>query len=98
MTVLRACLDCGTPSYWSRCALHRTARTRVRTANRQAAAAIVRLSPVCEDCGATSDLTSDHVVALARGGTNAGRQRVLCRSCNSRRGGGLAGNERRGPQ
>ena len=98
MTVLRACLDCGTPSYWSRCALHRTARTRVRTANRQAAAAIVRASPVCEDCGATSDLTSDHVVALARGGTNAGRQRVLCRSHNSQRGGGLAGNERRGPQ
>ncbi len=98
MTVLRACLDCGAPSPWTRCPEHRTARQRVRTANRQRARDVIAAQPWCSDCGSTRDLTSDHVVALARGGSNAGVQRVLCRPCNSRRGGGLAGNEGRGPQ
>lgn len=98
MTVLRACLDCGRPTPWTRCAEHQQARTRVRTANRQTARAVVRSSPVCADCGSTRDLTSDHVLPLARGGSNAGRQRTLCRPCNSRRGGALAGNEPRGRQ
>lgn len=92
MTVLRPCLDCGAPSPWSRCAAHRKARTRVRTANRKTARAVVDASPVCADCGSTRDLTSDHVVPLAQGGTNAGRQRTLCRPCNSRRGSQISGS------
>ena len=40
MTVLRACLDCGAPSPWTRCADHRQAKQRVRTANRSTAIAI----------------------------------------------------------
>lgn len=94
MTLLRACLDCGAPSLWSRCAHHRKARTRVRTANRQRARQIIAASPRCVVCGATNDLTSDHVQPLARGGSNAGPQRVLCRSCNSRLGGRLSDNPR----
>jgi 5-methylcytosine-specific restriction endonuclease McrA len=93
VTVLRACLDCGAPSPWSRCALHRKAKQRVRTRNRRTARAVIAASPVCADCGATRDLTSDHVVPLAQGGSNAGRQRTLCRPCNSRRGGRLAGGD-----
>lgn len=41
----------------------------------------------CDNCGATSDLTADHVVPLARGGTNdMGNVRVLCRACNGAKG------------
>ena len=98
MTVLRACLDCGAPSAWTRCPAHTRARTRVRTANRQRARDVIAAQPWCSDCGSTRDLTSDHVIALAEGGTNDGPQRTLCRPCNSRRGGGLSGNEGRGPQ
>ncbi len=92
MTVLRACIDCGTPSPWPRCAAHRRARQRVRDANRATARAVVAASPVCADCGATRDLTSDHVRPLARGGSNAGPQRTLCRPCNSRRGSQISGS------
>ena len=43
-------------------------------------------SPVCENCGRRDDLTADHIVPLARGGTNTIENvRVLCRSCNSAR-------------
>jgi HNH endonuclease len=42
---------------------------------------------LCEHCGATDDLTLNHLVAVARGGshdvTNAA---VLCRRCNARKG------------
>jgi 5-methylcytosine-specific restriction enzyme A len=34
------------------------------------------------------DLTADHVVPVAKGGHEEGELRVLCRSCNSRRGAG----------
>jgi 5-methylcytosine-specific restriction endonuclease McrA len=96
--ILRACIDCGTPSTGSRCAAHRRLKQRIRTANRGTARAVIAAAPACADCGATTDLTSDHVRPLARGGSNAGPQRVLCRRHNSSRGGALAGNEPRGRQ
>ena len=34
------------------------------------------------------DLTADHIVPVAKGGSEEGEVRVLCRSCNSRRGAG----------
>lgn len=40
----------------------------------------------CRRCGATEDLTIDHIQHWSRGGTNADENlRVLCRSCNSQR-------------
>ena len=98
MTVSRACIDCGTPSTSSRCALHGKIKQRVRTSNRARARAVVRASPRCVCCGSTRDLTSDHVQPLARGGSNASRQVTSCRACKSSRGGALAGNEPRGRQ
>ncbi len=98
MTVLRACLDCGQPSTGARCRTCTRARKRVRNSNAATARAVIRSTPVCADCGSTRDLTADHVVPLARGGSNAGPQRVLCRPCNSSRGGRLAGNDVRGRQ
>lgn len=44
----------------------------------------------CQKCGATADLTIDHIQHWSRGGTNADANlRVLCRSCNSKRGDGI---------
>jgi 5-methylcytosine-specific restriction protein A len=43
----------------------------------------------CEPHPAT-DLTADHLLPVARGGNEEGELQVLCRSCNSRRGAGVA--------
>jgi hypothetical protein len=41
----------------------------------------------CEECGRTEDLTADHIVPLRRSGANTFHNlRILCRSCNSRKG------------
>lgn len=43
--------------------------------------------PYCADCGATQDLTADHIVPRSRGGQNVlSNYAVRCRRCNSRRG------------
>lgn len=40
----------------------------------------------CLCCGATEDLTIDHIIPLSRGGANSFENcQVLCRSCNSRK-------------
>jgi hypothetical protein len=38
----------------------------------------------------STDLTADHLMPVARGGNEEGELRVLCRSCNSSRGAGVA--------
>jgi 5-methylcytosine-specific restriction endonuclease McrA len=44
----------------------------------------IRAQPWCSYCGATSDLTADHIVPRSRGGLNVlSNYRVLCRRCNS---------------
>jgi 5-methylcytosine-specific restriction endonuclease McrA len=53
---------------------------------RRAAAAQVRREPWCASCGATTDLTADHVTAIAAGGHPFGPLATLCRSCNGRKG------------
>lgn len=41
----------------------------------------------CEDCGDGDDLTVDHIWPQAKNGTDyAENLRILCRSCNSRKG------------
>jgi hypothetical protein len=41
----------------------------------------------CATCGRTDNLTVDHVLALAKGGSNdIDNLQLLCRSCNSRKG------------
>jgi hypothetical protein len=42
---------------------------------------------VCKPCGATTDLTLDHVIPVSKGGEdNPGNLQVLCKSCNSKKG------------
>ena len=42
---------------------------------------------VCAVCGkVTDDLTADHLTPVSSGGDPLGPVRVVCRSCNSRRG------------
>lgn len=41
----------------------------------------------CQTCGATENLTIDHIIPLAEGGTNdISNFQTLCQSCNSRKG------------
>lgn len=41
----------------------------------------------CAVCGSKDDLTVDHIIPRARGGTNeSGNLQVLCRFCNSKKG------------
>ncbi len=82
----RRCLDCRTLSQATRCPRCAARRRVVRNADRPIARAVIAASPVCARCGATEDLTADHVVPLARGGTNYGRRVTLCRPCNSSKG------------
>ena len=55
------------------------------TRKRARARATIAASPRCENCGATTDLTADHLIPVIDGGAG-GPLRVLCRSCNSARG------------
>jgi 5-methylcytosine-specific restriction protein A len=97
----RPCLDCGVLIRSSgRCPACRGAVERRRDAHRGSPSARgydwswQRMSKAardeqrwCEHCGRTGDLTLDHIVPLARGGTNeSDNVRVLCRACNGAKG------------
>ena len=43
--------------------------------------------PWCSRCKSSQDLTADHVVSLAHGGTTSQKLKTLCRTCNSSKGG-----------
>jgi hypothetical protein len=48
---------------------------------------LVYLGPRCLCCGATNDLTFDHVLPLAKGGTHElANIQILCRRCNIAKG------------
>lgn len=100
-STVKPCLTCGVPtSNGSRCKPHQAQHETRRVARRgtreqrgygrtwiKARARAIRQQPFCSNCGATEDLTGDHVVPLARGGTIETGVGVLCRSCNARKGG-----------
>ncbi len=92
-TMVTLCIDCRVQiKRGRRCWPCQAARDRrhngapQRAAYRDPAYRSVLLEGRCEQCGATRDLTRDHIVPLIRGGTNErSNLRILCRSCNSAR-------------
>ena len=89
----RPCLACGTPTLTSRCRSCASAKKAVRNAHAPHARALIaawverhgwwcpgwRIPP-----HESNDLTADHTTPLAAGNTSP-PERVLCRSCNSRK-------------
>lgn len=96
MPLPRPCVDCGIVVRATRCVPCGRAkeRNRIRREQRGYDSAWRRLSqmmraahPWCAKCGSTKDLTLDHIISLANGGTNdAANAQVLCRKCNSQKG------------
>jgi len=100
---LRPCLDCGTPAPGTRCPEHTTSAKGTREQRgydatwRRLSKRARRLQPFCEDCGAVTDLTTDHLPS-AWERKAAGKPirlndiAVVCLPCNITRGAA------RGPQ
>jgi len=53
-------------------------------------AQVIAAQPWCSTCGATTDLTVDHIHPVSRGGDpyDPANCRTLCRRCNSAKGAG----------
>lgn len=93
---MKPCLVCLTPTSGTRCPSCERAHERQRGTPTQRGytyawsrivAEAIEAQPWCSVCGATADLTGDHIVPLSRGGSNdRANCRVLCRSCNSAKG------------
>jgi 5-methylcytosine-specific restriction endonuclease McrA len=59
----------------------------------------IRAHPYCVDCGATRDLTGDHITPVSAGGLNTRTNiAVRCRACNSRKGGRRSTSTKPQPQ
>jgi 5-methylcytosine-specific restriction endonuclease McrA len=92
----KPCLDCGQMAFpgsrhGSRCHTCEAKRNATRNADpkRQAYKGLRHIKPMgpCVVCGTMEDLTFDHIVPLAKGGTNElSNLQVLCRACNSKKG------------
>lgn len=93
--LMKPCITCGEPTSSSYCEEHNPKPSRTARGYDAAWARLSRrarkLSPHCEHCGATHDLTTDHSPEAWKR-KSAGLQirlqdvRVLCRSCNSKAG------------
>lgn len=89
----RPCIICGAPCEGARCEQHKLpARPKASPSARgydrrwQAISRWVRaMSPVCANCGATSDLTVDHL-RPGKVVESLDDVQVLCRRCNARKG------------
>ena len=102
MPLLKPCLDCGELTDATRCEEHRPKRVyEPKTQSRaergydwtwqKLSKRARELSPFCEDCGTTEDLTVDHSEEAWRRRLSGKAIRledvaVVCRSCNARRG------------
>jgi 5-methylcytosine-specific restriction endonuclease McrA len=100
MRLHRPCIVCGTPVVGpgrggARCGRHVLARIQLgpraydQKAWRRASKQARIEQPFCSSCGATGDLTADHVVPIAKGGDHVPDPAmivVLCRRCNGRKG------------
>ena len=96
MLLPRPCVDCGVIVRATRCVQCARAKERkriTRTARgydsmwRDLSRRMRAAQPWCSKCGSTKDLTLDHIIPLARGGTNdQSNAQVLCRKCNSIKG------------
>lgn len=92
---------CGEPSPESRCQLHPHLQPNKRSreergyddAWRALSKRARELQPWCSHCGATEDLTADHLQWPAR---TLKHVDVLCRSCNARKGAPTPENDPRG--
>lgn len=85
------CLDCGQPAAATRCPTCAASRPSYDQHWRRLSTRARRLSPLCQDCGATTDLTGDHSPEAwdrRRRGLpiRLTDVAVTCRPCNSRRG------------
>lgn len=99
--MLKPCLNCGTLAKQTRCpsCSVRYARLRERArptrsergynAEWQRLSKLLRtIQPYCSRCKATKDLTVDHIIPLSAGGSTVeSNLQVLCRKCNSSKGG-----------
>ncbi|WP_409485131.1 hypothetical protein [Arsenicicoccus dermatophilus] len=96
---MRPCLRCGEPTAGSHCEEHRPKHYPKAPGHERGydwawvklSRRARRLSPLCEDCGATTDLTTDHSPrAWERKAAGLPIRledvAVVCRSCNSKRG------------
>lgn len=85
---MKPCIECGELSEQTRCPEH-TDQSRPSHAVgydrrwRKLSLRARAIQPWCSDCGATTDLTGDHLRWPARTLADVD---VVCRSCNDRRG------------
>ena len=88
----RPCLVCGALSSQGRCEKHRRQRPWSERTRRAQAVEHWRATygDVCPGWQRpphhATDLTADHVVAVAVNGDERGELAVMCRACNSRKG------------
>ena len=91
MPLPRPCVDCGVVVRATRCVQCARIKERKRISRadrgydsmwRDLSKRMRAAQPWCSTCGSTKDLTLDHIIPLARGGTNdQSNARVLCRKC-----------------
>lgn len=101
VSIPKPCLYCSKLSPREVCTSCKAKRQRPKTADRglggkhqRLAAQAVKAQPWCSNCGTrgsrSNPLSGDHIIPRSQGGkAEAGNYQVLCRRCNSSKGGKL---------